>query len=422
MTASGEGGRSRKLTWLVFLVFFLISILTNIMGPLIPEIIRGFRVSLAAAGLLPFVFFLAYGLVSIPAGIVMERTSVKTVVIGALVLEVAGALLLPLRPTYATALASFLVVGTGAAALQVVINPLLRIAGGEEHYAFNSALAQFTFGTGSFLGPLLYSYLVLRVGQESGGSFWLDPLRALTPAGLPWIAIFWVMAPAGLVVLAVTAAVRLPRRIHGEEGAGAWANYRRLLGLPLVWLYFATMFLYVGLEQGLANWISQFLFTYHRFDPRTTGALAVSWFWGSLTLGCLAGGALLKLFDSRAVLIGTTLGATAAFTAAIAGPASVSLVAFPVSGLFLSVMWPIMISLGLNSLDHSHGVFAGILCTAIVGGAAFPPVIGHLGDLLGLRAGMLVLYLSLGWVLSVGFWAKPLIRNATLRGREEADA
>jgi len=46
-----------------------------------------------------------------------------------------------------------------------------------------------------------------------------------------------------------------------------------------VWLYFVSIFLYVGLEQALSNWISQFLATYHKFDPRTTGALAVSWFW-----------------------------------------------------------------------------------------------------------------------------------------------
>ena len=191
MTLEGPGGRSRKLTVLVFLLFFLISMLTNIMGPLIPEIIRGFHVSLAAAGLLPFAFFLAYGLVSIPAGILMERTSAKKVVLGALALEVAGVLLLPLWPRYAMALASFLVVGIGAAALQVVINPLLRVAGGEEHYAFNSALAQFTFGTGSFLSPLLYSYLVRNVERVGRGAFWLDVLRALTPEGLPWLAAFW---------------------------------------------------------------------------------------------------------------------------------------------------------------------------------------------------------------------------------------
>ncbi len=84
-------------------------------------------------------------------------------------------------------------------------------------------------------------------------------------------------------------------------------------------------------------------------------------------------------------------------------------------GMFLSLMWPIAFSLGLNSLSHSHGVFAGILCSAIVGGAILPPLIGQLGDHFGLRAGMLLLYISMGWILGVGFWAKPLVNNATIR-------
>jgi len=61
----------------VLVLFFLISLLTNIMGPLIPETIRSFKLSLAAAGLLPFAFFLSYGLVSIPAGMLGDRTSAK---------------------------------------------------------------------------------------------------------------------------------------------------------------------------------------------------------------------------------------------------------------------------------------------------------------------------------------------------------
>ena len=131
-------------------------------------------------------------------------------------------------------------------------------------------------------------------------------------------------------------------------------------------------------------------------------------------MGCLAGMVLLKLFDSRKVLIGMTLAAIVTFSAAVAGPAQVSAIAFPAMGAFLSVMWPVIFSLGLNSLSHSHGSFAGILCTAIVGGAVLPALIGQVGDLAGLRAGMLLLYLSLGWILSVGFWAKPLINNATI--------
>jgi fucose permease len=94
-----------------------------------------------------------------------------------------------------------------------------------------------------------------------------------------------------------------------------------------------------------------------------------------------------------------------------------ALVAFPAVGFFASVMWPVINSLALNSLAHSHGAFAGILCTAIVGGAVVPLCIGQLGDWMGLRVGMLLLYVTFGWVLGVGFWARPLIQNQTIQNR-----
>ena len=83
-------------------------------------------------------------------------------------------------------------------------------------------------------------------------------------------------------------------------------------------------------------------------------------------------------------------------------------------------MWPVVSSLALNSVAEHHGSFAGILCTAIVGGAFGPVIIGRIGDVFGLRVGMCFLYLTFGGVLSAGFWAKPLISNATILQKKEA--
>src|SRR5215469_7838158 len=179
------------------------------------------------------------------------------------------------------------------------------------------------------------------------------------------------------------------------------------------------MFAYVGSEQGTANWISRFLSSYHGFDPHTTGASAVSWFWGLMTIGCFFGMILLKAFDSRRVLLGFSIGALIALSAGLVGPAMVSLYAFPIIGFFASIMWPTVISLALNSVSEHHGSFAGILCTGIVGGAVVPLIIGRLGDLIGLRFGMMVLYLTFGCVLSVGLWSRPIITNATFGAKPE---
>ncbi len=102
------------------------------------------------------------------------------------------------------------------------------------------------------------------------------------------------------------------------------------------------------------------------------------------------------------------------------GPAKVSVIAFPAIGLFASVMWPILVSLALNSVSEHHGSFAGILSTGIMGGAVVPVIIGRIGDHFGLRAGIAFLYLTFGCVLSVGFWAKPIITNATVSLKKTA--
>ena len=81
-------------------------------------------------------------------------------------------------------------------------------------------------------------------------------------------------------------------------------------------------------------------------------------------------------------------------------------------------MWSIIFSLALNSLAEHHGTFSGILCTGIIGGAFVPLAVGQIGNVLGLRAGLLLVYLTLGYILSIGFWAKPLVDNATVSFRE----
>jgi fucose permease len=193
--------------------------------------------------------------------------------------------------------------------------------------------------------------------------------------------------------------------------------YKGLMRRRLVWLYFLAIFAYVGCEQGSANWISQFLSHYHGYDPHTTGARAVSWFWGLMTTGCLAGALLLRIFDSRRVLVAAATGALIMLSLGLYTSASVSLIAFPLVGLFASVMWPILISLALNSVAEHHGSFTGILTTGIMGGAVVTVIIGRIGDHLGLRTAMALLYLTFGYVWSVGFWAKPLINNATVGGK-----
>jgi MFS transporter, FHS family, L-fucose permease len=403
--------RSRFMVGIVFLMFFALSFLTNILGPIIPDIIDSFHVSLAAAAFLPFSFFLAYGVLSVPAGFLVDRFTEKPVMIASFVAALAGALGFATHPTYAMAIASLFTIGAGMAMLQVAINPLLRVAGGEEHFAFNEATAQFVFGAASFVSPLIYAYMVSHVSASVGPV--LRMFARITPAEMRWVSIYWIFAAVAAVVVVLLSAVRFPSiERTEEEQAGKAETYAVMLRRGMVWAYFGCIFAYVGSEHGTADWISKFLMQYHGYDPHTVGASAVSWFWGMMTAGCFLGMILLKAFDSRRVLLVFSVCALGALTAALFGPATMSLYAFPAIGFFASIMWPTVISLGLNSVKEHHGSLTGILCTGIVGGAVVPLAIGKIGDSVGLRWGMLVLYLTFGCVMSVGVWARPMVNNA----------
>jgi fucose permease len=324
--------------------------------------------------------------------------------------------MLALFPNYLTAAGSLFLIGCGMAALQVVINPLLRTSGGEEHYAFNSVLAQLIFGLASFISPKVYSYLTVNLNSTDQHNSVRELFSSLVPANLPWISLYWVFAVVCLLMIVVILVSRFPKVVLSDsEKAGALRVHLDLLKQPIVVLFFIGMFCYVGTEQGVANWVSQFLYAYHQYDPQTVGAKAVSDFWGLMTAGGLLGLLLLKFIDSRIVLVVFTLLAIISLSIGLFGNGNAALIAFPMVGFFASVMYPIIFSLALNSLREHHGAFSGILLTGVIGGAIVPLIIGWLGDRFGLKTGMFLIYLTMGYILSVGLWAKPVVTNKTIR-------
>ena len=392
---------SALLMLFIMLIWFVISFVTNLIGPLMPTIISDFHLSLGMAGFLPFSFFLAYGLISIPAGALVEARGPRATLLAAFALNLAGCLAISLHPVYAVVIAGLFVIGLGMAMLQVVINPLMRTTGGEAHFAFFAVMAQLVFGLASYVSPFVYSALMRQPGA------------ATRP--LVWVQFYWAFVVVYLIMIAVTASLRIPSlTLTDSERSGSVATYRQLLGERTVQLFFLGIIAYVGTEQSLADWMSQFLSTYHHFSPTREGARAVGLFWGLMSVGCLVGLVLLRLLDAKLVLAVFTTLAIGCVGVALLGPAEVALLAFPASGFFLSVMWSIIFSLALNSVRAHHGAFSGILCTGILGGAVVPLLVGMLGDRFGLRLAMLTVFVTLGFILSIAFWARPLIRNETV--------
>ncbi len=401
---------------LIMLTFFVISFLTNILGALNPSVSSSYSLTETMAGFLPFSFFIAYGLMSVPSGLLLEKYGGKKMMMLAFLLALAGAFGFALVPRFNVFVISLFTIGTGMAMLQVVINPLLRVAGGEKHYAFYSVLAQLIFGAASFISPLMYAFLVSNIDKPGMTRPFFTMMRKLVPHDLSWVSVYWVFAVISLLMIGVVAVVQFPKiELKDDEKSGNRASYLSLIKNRYVILFFLGIFAYVGTEQGISYWMSKFLAQYHGYDPETVGASAVAYFWGLMTLGGILGLVLLKIFDSKVVLRWFTLLAMLCLGMALFGDREFSLYAFPASGFFLSVMYPIVISLALNSVDNHHGSFAGILMTGIMGGAVFQLLIGLIGDVASLKTGMLLLFLSLAYIYSIGIWAKPLVKNETIR-------
>ncbi len=241
-------------------------------------------------------------------------------------------------------------------------------------------------------------------------------LLHLSPVGLPWVSFYWAFSAIFVALIALTSAIDIPRvELADDERAGTRATYVKLFANRHVRLYFLGIVAYVGTEQTLANWMSQFLGTYHQVSPIVEGAHAVALFWGLMSVGCVLGLLLLKILDSKVVLAIFSVLAMLCVAAALFGPKDSR--ATRVSGVRLL---PVGDVLG----DLFAGAEFGLAASR---SAVGHPLHGHPGrrnpaasgwfsrrPWLGLRTAMMLVFLTIAYIFSIGIWARPLVRNQTV--------
>ena len=385
-------------------VFFVISFITNIIGPLIPQFIKTYDLSLVLASFLPLSFFFSYGVFSVPAGIFLERYGGKIVILTAFIISSVGATLIILMPGYLSFIFSFFMIGTGMAILQVAINPILRYAVSGENFAFFSIIGQLAFGSASFLSPVFYRFLL-----EKKIFFGLHIFN-----DEPWLWIYVLFILAIIALLLFLYFLKIPANQSTSEKFDINV-FSKILNNRISYFYFFGIFSYVGVEQGINNWSSQFLYQYHSLDPEVVGVDVISAFWGNLTIGTIISLFLVKLIDEKKLLNIYALSSSIIVLLAIHGDSEISVLSFKLLGFSISGIWSVMISLGLNSVPKNHSVFTGILLTGIVGGAIFPFIVAGIGQLFNLKVGMHVILIGLLYLSYVGLAAKPLISNKTIK-------
>jgi len=388
--------RPSPLLWVLFLAYFTFGMITNVLGVVIPEVIKDYQLSLFAAGILAFAFFLAYGLFSIPTGLLMDRLGPRPLVLLGVALMGLGCLVVSWARNYPLIVGMIFAVGVGVTVLQTAGNPLIQHLDRTENYHRNLTLTIGFCGIGAFLGPFILAFV--------------------RGTGRPWQTLYLFFAGLSGLLLVLLFLSRFPASEKAATERAA-PSYGALLLHPIVIAYSLGIFFYVGAEVGTASWIVKFFERVHGVSGEvsnaeaasfigrvlpTLPALVVALYWGMQGAGRLVSGAVLNRFGSRRILrIYSFMALACLLLAALAPARGLSAAGFIACGFFTSVLFTLIFSGTINSFTDSHGAISGLLCTAAVGGAIVPPIVGLVGDHSGLRVAMLIPALCFSYVFGL---------------------
>lgn len=380
-----------QLLALLCLNYFTYSLITNIPGVLLPYWKDSFHLSSMVLTLLGSVFFMAYGLTSFPQGVLLDKYGNKKMFLFGIGLVFLGSILFALIPEYVVGLISLFIIGIGVTALQMVSNLLVKeIDEDETKYSRNLTLTQIFCGVGGLGGGFLIGFLIKDLGFH-------------------WQSIYYVFSILAMIVAVWVFLTNIPEAHNSRDEKPTTNDYINLVKNPLMIMFAMGIFVYVGIEVGVATWISTFLVD--KFDMmKNTAAMVVGLYWGFLALGRFAGGILLNYLNTSKALLLYAIGAFVCLTMAVIVPDKmISAICFILVGFFASIMFPSIFSLCVNSFDKKEeGAVAGILCTTIVGGAVTAPIIGFLDKFTSLSTALIIVgILSFGYIGFIGLKTLP---------------
>lgn len=358
---------------LLLLTYLTFPLITNIPGVLLPFWTESFHLSSTMVSLLGSAFFLAYGLTSLPQGILLDAIGNKKTYVWAMSLIIAGSVLFALMPSFYTGLLSLFIIGSGITALQLVCNLLVKkLDDDAEKYSRNLTILQVFCGVGGASGGFLIAYLL-------GG------------LKLEWQAVYYIFGGLSLALAAMALFTNMPESIEKKSAEKpSLGQYASLLANPTMMLYALGIFIYVGIEVGVATWISTYLIGAFKISGLSAGKV-VSAYWLSQTGGRMIGGFVLNYVPAPKALVAYSLACLASVIVGVTSPSlPVAIVGFAAAGFFTSIMFPCIFTMAVNSFDSKkEGIVAGVLNTAIVGGAVTAPVIGFISSATNLQTSLI---------------------------------
>jgi fucose permease len=374
----------------VFLAFLAMGIVDAV-GPFVSLAKKEFALSTAVASLIPFVGLGMFGLLSIPAGILQNRRGKKFVLLLGLTVTLVGILNASFGLTsFPRFLVTVVLIGAGAAVLQVAGNPLMRDISAKGKFPRNLSLGQFVKAVGSLSGSLI-------------------PAFAARYFGASWQVIFPVYAAALILTILAGCTLKI-RNDEPDPGAATLGSCLRLLKNPYVLAMAAAIFVYVGAEICVSASIPLFLKERYGVDIARVGLFGTGLFFMALTVGRLGGGVILNWIDpSRFLKLSCAMG-LCGLAALFVPSRSIAIAGFVAIGLGFANIFPLVFSAALERIPSRTNDLSALMVTAIVGGAILPPAMGLLADHTTVRTGLLIPIAGILYVSAVAL--------LTTRGQE----
>jgi len=370
-------------------LFFAWGFITSLIDPLVAAVKGIFSLTDLQAQLSASAFFIAYGVMSFPAAVLLARRKAVPTILIAITMMVAGCLLMLLAANiavYGIVLFGLFVLASGITILQVAANPLAAALGRPEGSHFRLTFSQAFNSFGTFIGPYLGAVLFLQGVEVKSGEALSSEVRASSLAGID-SAFFWI---AGLIVMLgifiwstrglITAAAPPPPTETARRGIVA--TFMDAASSKWALLGGAAIFLYVGAEVAIGTQMALFLNSDRVLGIALEDAgKMVSLYWGGAMVGRLVGAALLtRVPAGRLLAVFTALACALCLYVFAIGGVSAGYAALSI-GLFNSIMFPVIFTLTLERTSASEEATSGFLCFSIVGGAAIPPLVGFVSDL-----------------------------------------
>lgn len=415
--SSGSDSQRNYLPELTILtsLFFMWGFLTCLNDILIPHLQNVFELNYFESMLVQFTFFLAYFLISLPSGKLVEKVGYKKgIVIGLITAGIGTLIFYPaagLR-SYPVFLIAFFILASGITLLQVAANPYVTILGKPETASSRLNLTQAFNSLGTTVAPYFGSLLILSTAVKTA-----DELSKMTPNEVEAYKVaeaaavqypYLGLAAVLFIIAAIFAVIKLPQieasTVQSGDGNGnydeihesAWGYKHLLLGA-------VGIFVYVGAEVAIGSFLVKYFVSLDNSMLEMEAGKMVSFYWGGAMVGRFIGSAVQRKIKPGTVLGFNAIMASLLVLTSMMTNGNVAMWSILLVGLFNSIMFPTIFSLAIRGLGKHTGQASGILCMAIVGGAVIPVIQGLIADSIGIHHAFILPVLCYLFIAYYGF-------------------